>query len=775
MGSAAEQQSIEEMSLNDALNAHLAWRSRLTNVLNGTSTEQMDLSEVSQDNCCTLGRWIYGAARQKYAHLPEWEALRVAHADFHLCAGEVLKAHQQRNSEAASALLKGPFVQTSQETKDTLVRLYTAAGEYDPWRGLLQFNAGAVKKHMVWYTLAILTSIIFIAESMVRKFLRDLSFPDWYEALLASSFVTLLAFPVMYFQVVRPLMESIKARQRAESDLRVSAVAFETNQCTMVMDADEVILKVNRAYTETMGYNADEVVGHKPQLVETSQQDSAFYDAIRSQVKRVGSWQGELLMRRKSGQVFLVQMAITAVYGKGGEITNYVIAFADLTERKAAEKEINDLAYYDTLTGLPNRRMLMDRLKHAVALTNRNLRQDALLHIDLDNFKTLNDTLGHGKGDLLLQQVATRLRACVRDCDTVARIGGDEFVVVVEGLHRNAEEASGEVEVIAKKILASLSRPYYLADRQFQGSASIGIALFAQHDESVDDLLKRADLAMYQAKSSGRNTWKFFDPQMQYAANSRAALEADLRRAIAERQLEIYFQSQVNSAHQIIGAEALIRWNHPTRGLVLPFEFIPLAEEVGLILPIGQWVLETVCAQIKKWEGSAYANHLELAVNVSPIQFRQPDFVKQVDAALKKNDIRPNQLKIELTESMMFDNIDDTIIKMRKLKEIGVRFSMDDFGTGYSSLSYLTRLPLDQLKIDQSFVRNIDAHTNDAVIVQTIIGMTHNLGMTVIAEGVETEAQCAFLEKNGCLNYQGYLFSRPLPLGDFEKLFAHQS
>jgi diguanylate cyclase (GGDEF)-like protein/PAS domain S-box-containing protein len=728
---------------------------------------------VCQDNACVLGKWIYGPAKNSHAGQPEWEELRAAHANFHLCAGEVLKAHQQGNIETAQTLLKGPMAFASQKNKDALIKLYTLDANSSVLSKLLHFDATEVKENMGWYTFTLLAAIIFIAVALVQKVISTFTMlPMWDQVAISSSLITLCVFPVVYYQVLRPMMASIKARKAAEASFRVSAVAFETNQSTVITDADEKILRVNRAYTETTGYSAEEVIGQTPRAIETEKQDKKYFAAAKEQVKVTGSWQGEVLSRRKNGQVYLTLMHITAVYGDDGALTNFVLTFADLTEQKAAEKEINDLVFFDPLTGLPNRRMLMDRLKHALALGNRNQRQDALLYIDLDNFKTLNDTMGHGKGDMLLQQTSTRLRACIRDCDTVARIGGDEFVVMLEGLNRNATEAAAEAEVIAKKILNSLNRPYQLADTSFQGSASLGIALFVEHPESVDDLLKRADLAMYQAKSSGRNTLQFFDPAMQKVANDRAALEIDLRHAIAENQLELYFQSQVDQDQKIVGAEALIRWNHPTRGLVPPFHFIPLAEEVGLILPIGLWVLERACIQLKAWEKNEHAQHIQLAINVSPLQFRQTDFVEQVTKVLQKNKIIPSRLKIELTESMMFDNIEDTIIKMQKLKETGVLFSMDDFGTGYSSLSYLTRLPLDQLKIDQSFVRNIGVHNNDAVIVQTIIGMTHNLGMTVIAEGVETEAQRTFLEQNGCLNFQGYLFSRPIPLTDFEKLLA---
>lgn len=598
-----DEEALAKLDLNQVIDAHLKWIVRLKSVLDGTSTEMLDVSVVCQDNHCTLGKWIYGPAKKMHAHRSEWQELRVAHANFHLCAGEVLKAYQQGNLDTATTLLKGPLAHASQINKDAIVKLYSLNKKKNILWQLLNFDSGLVKKNMVWYTFTILAAIIFIAEVLVQWFTSEFwPLQGWKESLFGVFIVTLFAFPVLYFQVVRPLMVSIKARKLAEDDIRVSAVAFETNQCTVVTDANENILRVNRAYTETTGFTADEVVGQALRYFETNQQDANFFEKLRAQVKSVGSWHGEILNRRSNGQVYLSETNVTAVYGDGGTVTNYVIIFSDLTEQKAVEKEINDLAFYDVLTGLPNRRMLMDNLKHALERNNRNHKQDALLYIDLDNFKTLNDTLGHGKGDLLLQQVSARLRACIRDCDSVARIGGDEFVVVLEGLHKNATEAAAEAEVIARKILSSLSRPYQLAERNFEGSASIGIAFFSDQPEAVDDLLRRADLAMYQAKASGRNTLRFFDPEMQKVVNSRAALERDLRHAIAGNQLELYFQSQVDKERKIVGAEALIRWNHPARGLVPPLEFIPLAEEVGLILQIGQWVLEAACVQLKAWK-----------------------------------------------------------------------------------------------------------------------------------------------------------------------------
>jgi predicted signal transduction protein with EAL and GGDEF domain len=371
-------------------------------------------------------------------------------------------------------------------------------------------------------------------------------------------------------------------------------------------------------------------------------------------------------------------------------------------------------------------------------------------------------------GDILLVEAAKRLQACIRKVDTAARLGGDEFVVLIGDLGEEEEKAAAEVEAICEKILATLSQPYILKGYEYHGSASIGVYLYCRNDDtSVEEALKCADNAMYQAKNAGRNTLRFYDPSMQKVLETRIALEADLRRAIAGNQFEMHYQIQVNHDGRAIGAEALIRWNHPKLGLVSPQEFIPLAEETGLILPIGSWVLDTTCAQLKAWEAHSSTRKLQLAVNVSARQFFQPDFIKQVRKTLNKYSLTSNLLKLEITESAILDNIDDAIVKMMALKKIGVRFSLDDFGIGYSSLSYLTRLPLDQLKIDKSFVHNIGSKTNDA-IVQTIIGMASNLEMEVIAEGVETEKQRTFLEKNGCKLCQGYLFGKPVPIEEFE-------
>jgi diguanylate cyclase (GGDEF)-like protein len=442
----------------------------------------------------------------------------------------------------------------------------------------------------------------------------------------------------------------------------------------------------------------------------------------------------------------------------------------DIDERRIAEEKINELAYFDPLTHLPNRRLLLDRLKRAMAVSNRQQTYCAVLFIDLDHFKTLNDSQGHDMGDLLLQQVAQRLLDGVREVDTVARLGGDEFVVVLERLSNNAQEAATEVGATGHKILSLLKLMYQLGDMQYRCTASMGAILFLGNGTSIDELLKQADLAMYQAKDTGRDALRFFDIAMQTVVLERAALDADLREAIQNRQFVLHYQAQWVDEARIVGAEALLRWSHPLRGLVSPGEFIAQAEESGLILPLGRWVLESACAQLALWAGTAGMAQFTLAVNVSALQFRQPDFVAQVLQILEHSGANPHRLKLELTESLLADNVPDVIEKMTTLKRVGVGFSLDDFGTGYSSLSYLKRLPLDQLKIDQSFVRDVLKDPNDAAIVKTIVALADSLGLGVIAEGVETQGQRDFLVQCGCHAYQGYLFSRPVVLKDFEEL-----
>ena len=447
----------------------------------------------------------------------------------------------------------------------------------------------------------------------------------------------------------------------------------------------------------------------------------------------------------------------------------WVITYHDVTDLRRANEEIEHLAFYDPLTGLPNRRLLLDRLGQAPVLSQRSGKVGALLFLDLDHFKDLNDTLGHEVGDELLQAVAQRLLANVRVADTVARLGGDEFVVMLSDLSTSTQEAAALAQRIGEKILRGLSEPYVLRGHTHQGAASIGATLFGASAQSASELLRQADIAMYQVKARRGNALCFFDPKMQTAINDRAQLEADLRQALITQQLVLHYQPQATLQGDVIGAECLLRWQHPQRGMVPPGQFIAVAEESDLILHIGQWVLHSACTQLARWQEQPQWAHLQLSVNVSARQFRQSDFVHQVIETLQVTGARAHLLTLELTESLVLDNVEDAIDKMHQLRTKGVRFSVDDFGTGYSSLAYLTRLPLHQLKIDQSFVRNLGSRPSDDVIVQTIIGMGRNLDLEVIAEGVETEAQKAILAGHGCDLYQGYLLARPMPVADFER------
>lgn len=566
------------------------------------------------------------------------------------------------------------------------------------------------------------------------------------------------------------VIADITDRKRAEVDLRIAAIAFEAQEGMFITDANGIILRVNSAFNEITGYSSAEAVGKTPRLLTSGRHDSAFYEAIWESVHRTGTWQGDIWNRRKNGEIYPVWLTITSVKDSTGALTHYVSTMTDMTSRKEAEDAIRNLAFYDPLTRLPNRRLLLDRLKQAMASCTRTRHNGALLFIDLDNFKILNDTMGHDIGDELLQQVGQRLVTCVRKGDTVSRLGGDEFVVMLEDLSEHCAEAASEAEDVGEHILAAFSQPFRLRNCAHQSSASIGATLFADHTGAIEELLKQADLAMYQAKAAGRNAMRFFDPKMQAAVAQRAALENDMRVAIQAQQFVLYYQVQVDRKGKATGAEALVRWQHPKREMIPPNEFIPLAEETGLIQGIGTWVLQTACKQLKIWADHPRLQHMTLAVNVSARQFRRADFVEQVLAVIEHSGANPHRLKLELTESLLVDDIEGVIDKMSALKAKGISFSLDDFGTGYSSLSYLKRLPLDQLKIDASFVRDILVDSNDAAIARMVVALADSMNLSVIAEGVETEQQCDALADLGCYFYQGYRFGRPMPLPQFESL-----
>ena len=561
----------------------------------------------------------------------------------------------------------------------------------------------------------------------------------------------------------------------AERNLRVADAAIESQEAIVISDANNRILRVNNSFTRLTGYSPEEVIGETTAILKSGRHDKSFYDAMWKSLKEKKFWQGEIWDRRKNGQIYLKWLTITAVTGPDGDIHNYIGTFTDLSEHKEAKDAIYRLAFYDPLTDLPNRRLFSDHMEQALNNSARSGHFGAVFMIDIDHFKYINDTKGHAIGDLLLIEVANRLKTQVRDGDTVARLGGDEFVILLEILSKDQNIAAVQAESVSKKVIKAMEQPFLIAGETLHCTLSIGISLFTIPISTSEEMLKRADVAMYQAKNAGRNTMRFFDPDLHASLENRQAILSELYQALPNDELKLYYQAQVDHIGNILGAEVLLRWEHPQRGIITPNDFIPLAEQSGLIIPIGLWVLHAACIQLKLWEKNPLTENLVLAVNVSARQFGQSDFVGQVCKVLEETGARASQLKIELTESLVIQDITATVEKMEALKLLGIRFSIDDFGTGYSSLSYLKRLPISQLKIDRSFVRDIDTDQNDAVIAQTIIAMASSLGFHVIAEGVETEAQRACLEKQGCLTYQGYLFSMPIPVQDFESLINPSS
>jgi diguanylate cyclase (GGDEF)-like protein/PAS domain S-box-containing protein len=559
----------------------------------------------------------------------------------------------------------------------------------------------------------------------------------------------------------------------ANQELSIAAAAFESQDGMLITDANNIIIRVNNAFTNITGYTSQEAIGQIPRLLSSGHYYTDFHTSMWKSVKEFGFCEGEIWNKRKNGEAYLEQINISAVKDIDGKITNYVTTLKDITLSKIAADEIETLAFYDPLTRLPNRRLFLDRLKQASISHLRSGKAGGLLFLDLDNFKTINDTLGHNAGDLLLQQVAARLQGCVREGDTVARLGGDEFVLLLKNLSEHKIEAATQIKLIGENILNTVGKIYQLETQSYQIGCSLGATLLDDNELTTEKQIQQADIAMHQSKKAGGNTLSFFHPEMQEAINSRVLIENALKNAIKRKQFQLYYQIQVDSAYRPKGAEALIRWAHPERGLVPPMEFLPLAEENGQILPIGHWVLKEACAQLKIWEQNHLTSNLTLSVNVSARQFHQADFVDQVQTVVKHYGINPKRLKLELTESILLKNIEDVVESMNVLNEIGVRFSLDDFGTSYSSLQYLKKLPLAELKIDQSFVRDIELDSSDQVIVRTIIAMAHNLELNVIAEGVETEGQRELLINSGCNAFQGYLFGKPVLLSEFESLLQN--
>ena len=558
-------------------------------------------------------------------------------------------------------------------------------------------------------------------------------------------------------------VRDITARREAEAQLNLYANAFHhSGEGIVITDAANRIIAVNAAFTRLTGYAPDDVIGANPRVLASGRTPRETYQAMWAALDGEGYWQGEVWERRKDGVIYPKWLSITVMRDAAGALTHYIASFTDISERKAAEERISRLAHHDALTGLYNRFSLQDRLGQTLLTARREREQVAVMFVDLDHFKTINDTLGHQVGDRLLVEVARRLQATVRESDIVARLGGDEFVVVLAGM-----EADSDAVTVAGKIIAVLGEPYLIDGHELHSSPSIGIGLYPEDGADEQTLMKNADTAMYHAKAQGRNNYQFFTAAMNAAATQRLKLERDLRRALAEGQLLLFYQPQVEAASgKLCGVEALVRWRHPERGLVPPDAFIPVAEETGLILPLGEWVLNEACRQLAAWKARGVVG-VHMAVNISVQQLRSPDLLEQVRTALERHGLAAGELELEVTESAAMDDPERAIALLQALRALGVKLAIDDFGTGYSSLAYLKRLPIQILKLDRSFVSDIESDEDDAAICAATIALAHTLGLKVVAEGVETEAQRAFLaDRHRCDLLQGYLFSKPVPAAE---------
>ena len=567
--------------------------------------------------------------------------------------------------------------------------------------------------------------------------------------------------------IVSDTSERVRAQNllmQSQSEIVGLKAALDAHAIVGVTDAQGVMTEVNDKFCEISGYSRKELVGHTHEVILSGQHPPSYYDEITEAVARGDVWNGENCYRAKDGSIFWTYTTIVPFMDDAGNLTQFFAIGADITKRKQAERDVEHMAFHDALTGLPNRRLMSDRLGHAALRASRNGSYGAVLLLDIDHFKEINDTLGHALGDELLKLVAARLCESLRTSDTVARLGGDEFVIILEDIGENAEAATDHADSVCEKLRMALATPFTLADHEVSGTLSIGVVLFHVAQDHPDELLKQADIALYKAKEEGRNRVRYFDPSLQADVTARAALLRDLRQALGQDQLCLHYQPIVDADRRILGVEALLRWQHPSRGLVSPDIFIPIAEQSNLIAPIGQWVLESACAQLRQWADDPGRADWTIAVNVSARQFNEPEFVANVERALAKTGANPSLLCLELTESILHNDLGVTQSKMAMLRDKGVRFSLDDFGTGYSSLSYLQQLPLDQLKIDKSFVDNALSDPNSAEIVAIILSLARNLDLRVVAEGVETAAQFAFLVGHHCHAFQGYLFSRPVPV-----------
>lgn len=554
--------------------------------------------------------------------------------------------------------------------------------------------------------------------------------------------------------------------KRFDEKLRLGESVFENSEeAIVVTDSGNRIISVNPSFAKITGYTQEEVMGKDPKAMSSGRHDREFYLEMWDSINNTGHWHGEIWDKRRNGEIYPKWLSISTVKDEKGGVANYIGMFADITERKKAEEKLDYMAHFDPLTGLPNRLLLKDRTEQAIAASNRSRNKAGILFLDLDNFKNINDSFGHSLGDILLHSVSERLKDVLRDSDTIARVGGDEFIVLLSGI-----EGSNDAARVVRKITESMREPFAVKYHILNITTSIGISIYPDDGTDYDTLIKNADTAMYRAKEVGRDTYQFFTQEMNDRVLERMSMENSLRQAIKMEEFILHYQPQVDiGTGSITGIEALIRWQHPENGLVPPGSFIHIAEDSGLIVPIGEWVLRTACRQNRDWQ-KAGLPAVPMAVNLAAIQFRQENLLDIVKKAVKDADINPQYVELEITERAVMSNVEDAIAVMQEMKAMGLKLTIDDFGTGYSSLSYLKRFPIDKLKIDQSFVRDITTDPNDAAITLAIISMSHSLGLRVIAEGVETPEQLAFLREHGCDEIQGYYFSKPLPADEFAAL-----
>ncbi|WP_018917079.1 EAL domain-containing protein [Vreelandella zhanjiangensis] len=625
--------------------------------------------------------------------------------------------------------------------------------------------------------------------SLTKRFNAVFEQVKWHRKAVTIEYPLMVLSGELFFQaVVSPLVRTdgsfsgtlvvardITEAKKSEVELSIAAASFQAHLGIIITNAQGQILKANPTFTQITGYTEAEIIGRNPDMFGAAHHGPSFYRQLWRSVKKYGRWEGEVWSQRKNGDVFPEWLAISSICNADNQLTHYVATIVDISERKAAEQEIHQLAFFDSVTGLANRRLFMDRLEVALKEVVRHRSYGALLFIDIDHFKQINDVFGHPIGDRLLKGVARQLSQQLRESDTLARLGGDEFAVLIQSLDSDPAKAAQLAERIAHKLMAAIRRTSALIDHSISVSASIGITLLSHSPTGQDEYLQQADMALFQAKARGRDTLCFFDPVMQAALLASIHLERDLRQALILHQWQLYYQLQVDINGKAIGAEALLRWQHPERGLVPPGEFIPLLESTGLISEVGAWVLEKACYQLALWAQNDQLNHLTMSVNISPLQFHDVEFIPRVKAIFKRSKAPLKRLKLEVTESLFVEPDDNAHDKMLSLKALGVRFSLDDFGTGYSSLAYLAQLPLDQLKIDQTFVQQVLTSSANAAIVESTIVLAESLNLEIIAEGVETQAQQAWLLAHGCYAYQGFLFGCPVTVEEFEaQLVASQ-